>query len=211
MGTGMWSVIGILTLLERRHRTKAGGVVDASLFETALSWMTVWIANALASGREPGPTGSETAMIVPYKAYRAADRYIVIAAGNDNLFRGLAGALGHPEWLGDPRYRDNAARVANREVLNAAIDEAVATLSSDHWVELLDAAGVPCAPLQTVSEVLGHPQTQAVEMICAVSGSPLSLVALPLRFDGQRPPLRTPPPALGSGNPDVFGRAAGDT
>lgn len=211
MGTGMWSVIGILSAIERRHRTGVGGVVDTSLFETALSWMAVSIANALASGREPRLAGSETAMIAPYKAYRAADRYMVIAAGNDNLFRRLAAALGHAEWAEDPRYRDNAARVAHREELNAAIDAVVATLPAEHWVELLDVAGVPCAPLQTVSEVLAHPQTKAVEMVCAVPESPLTLVGLPLRFDGRRPPLRTAPPPLGSGNVDVFGFTPGES
>jgi crotonobetainyl-CoA:carnitine CoA-transferase CaiB-like acyl-CoA transferase len=211
MGTGMWSVIGILSAIERRHRTGVGGVVDTSLFETALSWMAVSIANALASGREPRLAGSETAMIAPYKAYRAADRYMVIAAGNDNLFRRLAAALGHVEWAEDPRYRDNAARVAHREELNAAIDAVVATLPAEHWVELLDVAGVPCAPLQTVSEVLAHPQTKAVEMVCPVPESPLTLVGLPLRFDGQRPPLRTAPPPLGSGNADVFGGTPGES
>jgi crotonobetainyl-CoA:carnitine CoA-transferase CaiB-like acyl-CoA transferase len=209
MGTGMWSVIGILAAIERRHRTGTGGVVDASLFETALSWMTVSIAIALASGREPGRSGSEAAMIVPYKAYRASDRYMVIAAGNDGLFRRLAAALGHPGWAADPRYRDNAARVTHRAELNAAIDAVVATLPALHWSALLDAAGVPCAPLQTVGEVLAHPQTRAVEMVCAVPDSPLSLVGLPLRFDGRRPPVRVAPPALGSGNADVFGGAAG--
>jgi crotonobetainyl-CoA:carnitine CoA-transferase CaiB-like acyl-CoA transferase len=210
MGTGMWSVIGILAAIERRHKTGVGGVIDASLFETALSWMTVSIAIALASGREPRPTGSETAMIVPYKAYRAADRHMVIAAGNDSLFRRLAAALGHAEWTDDPCYRDNAARVTHRETLNASIDEIVATMPAAHWTEVLDAAGVPCAPLQTVNEVLVHPQTRAVEMVCPVPDSPLTLVGLPLRFDGRRPPMRTAPPALGSRNVDVFGGAAGE-
>jgi len=205
MGTGMWSVIGILAAIERRHRTGRGGTIDTSLFETALSWMTVSIANAMASGKEPVPTGSETAMIVPYKAYRASDRYIIIAAGNDGLFGRLAAALEHAEWATDPRYRDNAARVVNREALNPAIDAIVVAQPSRHWMAVLDAAGVPCAPLQTVSEVLAHPQTHAVEMVSAVPGSPLSLVGLPVRFDGQRSPLRLAPPVLGAGNAEFRG------
>src|SRR5690606_844637 len=83
MGAALWSVVGILAAMQRRHLTGVGGTVDTSLFETSLAWMTVPVATYLASGEEPAATGSEAAMIVPYKAYRAADGYLVIAAGND--------------------------------------------------------------------------------------------------------------------------------
>jgi crotonobetainyl-CoA:carnitine CoA-transferase CaiB-like acyl-CoA transferase len=204
MGAGLWSVIGILAALEQRHRTGEGCVVDTSLFETSLSWMTVPVALALASGKDPGRSGSEAAMIVPYKAFRAADRYLVIAAGNDALFRKLAEALGHPEWIADPRFVDNAARVRNREAINGLIDAVVATADAAVWTAKLDAAGVPSAPLQKVSEVLAHPQTQALRMVAPVPEGNMQLMSLPLRFDGRRPPIRSAPPALGADNAAVF-------
>ena len=204
MGTALWSVIGILSALERRHRTHEGATVDTSLFECALSWMTVPVAIQMASGRDPGRTGSEAAMIVPYKAFKASDRYLVIAAGNDSLFRRFSEVAGRPEWARDARFATNADRVKHREALNAMIDEVVATATADEWVARLDAAGVPAAPLQTVSEALAHPQTRAVEMVQAVPGSPMSLVGLPLRFDGERPPIRRAPPALGADNAMIF-------
>ena len=200
IGSGLWAVIGIVSALERRHRTGEGCVVDTSLFETSLAWMTVPIALAMASGKDPGRSGSEAAMIVPYKAYRARDRYLVIAAGNEALFGKLAGVLGHPEWPGDARFATNAARVEHREALNAMIDAIVATADANDWVERLDAVGVPAAPLQTVSEVLAHDQTQAVDMVRPLPDGRMSLVALPLRFDGERLPFRRPPPALGADN-----------
>lgn len=204
IGAGLWSVIGILAALEKRHRTGEGCTVDTSLFETSLSWMTVPVALQMASGRDPGRTGSEAAMIVPYKAYRAADRFIVIAAGNDALFRRLCEVVERPEWLTDPRFDGNAARVRNREVLNDMLDHLVARQPASHWLEKLDAAGVPAAPLQKVSEVLAHPQTRALDMVRPVGDGSMSLMSLPLRFDGERLPFRSPPPALGADNAEVF-------
>jgi crotonobetainyl-CoA:carnitine CoA-transferase CaiB-like acyl-CoA transferase len=198
IGAGLWSVIGILAALERRHRTGTGCTVDTSLFETSLSWMTVPIALQMASGRDPGRGGTEAAMIAPYKAYRAQDRFLVIAAGNDGLFRRLCEVLERAEWSVDARFATNAARVANREALNALIDEIVATRPASHWLGKLDAAGVPAAPLQKVSEVLAHPQTRALDMVRPVGGDGMALVSLPLRFDGERLPFRSAPPALGA-------------
>lgn len=204
MGAGLWSVIGILAALEKRNRTGLGCVIDTSLFETSLSWMTVPVALAMASGREPGRTGSEAAMIVPYKAFKARDRYLVIAAGNNSLFRRLCEALGHPEWGSDPRFLDNAARVRNREAINAMIEQIVGGKDAAHWSARLDAAGVPSAPTQNVSEVLAHPQTRALGMVAPVPDGTMELMCLPLRFDGERPPIRSSPPALGADNAAIF-------
>lgn len=210
MGSGLWSVVGILAALEKRHRTGEGCVVDTSLFETALAWMTVPIAMALASGREPGRTGTEAAMIVPYKAYEAADRWMVIAAGNDALFRRLSEVLGRPQWIDDARFAGNAARVQHREALNAMIAEIVATRPASHWLERLDAAGVPAAPMQGVNEVLAHPQTRALDMVGPVGDAGLSLVATPIRFDGERLPFRSAPPALGAHTGEILPKPAAE-
>lgn len=207
MGAGLWSVIGILAAIERRHLTGRGSVVDTSLYETALAWMTVPAALQLASGRDPSRVGTEAPMIVPYKAFKAADRYLVIAAGNDTLFRRLCEVLGHPEWATDPRFVDNPSRVKSREAINALIDAVVAGQDAAHWSARLDVAGVPCALIQTVSEVLAHPQTRALGIVKPVPEGTMSLMGLPLRFDGERPPMRSSAPTLGSGNAEIFGVA----
>ena len=193
-GAGMWCVIGILSALLGRNDGKQGCRVDTSLFETGLSWMTVPIANAVASGKEPRKSGSETPMLVPYRAYKALDRHVVIAAGNNNLFKRLCETLGHPEWIEDARFAKNADRIANREELNAVIEAVIATKESDHWIAALDAVGVPCAPINSVSEVLRHPQTTALGMLHDVEEEACGFVALPLSFDGKRPSLRSMPP-----------------
>ena len=100
-GSAMWAVIGILSALHRRTETGEGCEVGTSLYETALGWTNMHAANYLATGRVPRRIGSENFGICPYKAYQASDGWVVIAAGNDNLFQRLADALGHPEWPSD--------------------------------------------------------------------------------------------------------------
>ena len=194
-GSGMWCVIGILSALLRRKESDQGCQVDTSLFETGLSWMTVPIANSVASGREPQKSGSETPMLVPYRAYEAQDRPVVIAAGNNNLFKRLCDILDHPEWVHDTRFATNADRLANRDELNMLIGAVVATRPSEHWIAALETVGVPCAPINTVSEILRHPQTDALGMMHKVEEDTLGLVALPLSFNGKRPELRNLSPS----------------
>ena len=205
ISAGMWAVIGILAALQRRAATGRGCEVDTSLFETALAWMSVPIAIYMASGEVQNRLGTEAVMLAPYKAYKASDSYLIIAAGNDNLFRRLSDALGHAEWADDPRFASNPARVQHRKALNRLIDDIVGQKPRDHWIEVLEAAGVPCAPMQTVDEVITHPQTAALGAIQQSPDGVVSTVGLPLSFDGQRPPFRQRAPTLGQDNTAVFG------
>ncbi len=204
IGAGMWSVIGILAALRRRDLTGEGCAIDTSLFETALAWMTVPAALYESAGLRQRRTGSEAAMMAPYKAYLASDDYLVIAAGNDNLYHRLCAVLGHPEWKEDPRFRTNADRIENREQLNALVETVVGRHPRAHWIDRLEAAGVPCAPLQSIDEVLAHPQTRSLGMAQASPDGRFTLMGLPLSFDGVRPPFRRSPPALGEHNADLF-------
>jgi crotonobetainyl-CoA:carnitine CoA-transferase CaiB-like acyl-CoA transferase len=197
MGAGLWSVIGILSALHHRTLTGEGTTVDTSLYETALAWMSYHAANYQASGEVPRRHGSGTFGIVPYRGYATSDGYLVIGAGNDNLFRKLAVALGHPEWADDPRFLDNPKRVHNRVALDAMIEEATRTKTAGAWQAILEAAGVPSAPMQSVDQVLAHPQTQALGMLQPSPDGRLTIMGLPLSFDGERPPFRRAAPKLG--------------
>lgn len=208
MGSGLWCVIGILAALVRRAETGNGCTVDTSLYETGVAWMNIPLANSMASGCDPRRSGSETPMLVPYRAFHASDRYLVIAAGNDNLFRRLCEVVGRPEWAGDARFRTNADRVANRSALNALLEAEIGTRPADAWTDALSAVGVPCAPLQSVTEVIAHPQTAALGMLQATPDGAMRLVASPLRFDGERPRVRWGAPALGADNERVSGLVA---
>jgi crotonobetainyl-CoA:carnitine CoA-transferase CaiB-like acyl-CoA transferase len=203
-GAGMWAVIGILTALHQRARTGKGCAVQTSLYETALGWITMQISTFLTTGRPPHKIGSENAGIAPYKAFATADGWLVIAAGNDRLFARAADVLGHPEWSADPLFANNARRVENREALNASIAAVVASVPSAVLREKLDTAGVPCAPVLTLDQVVAEPQFAAVGMLQTAPDGELSLLGLPLSFDGKRPPFRSPPPALGADSAVVF-------
>ena len=205
---GLWAVIGILASLTRRQQTGEGCEVDTSLFEAAVGWCGLHIATYLASHKVPQPLGTENMGSVPSKAYQATDGWIVIAAGNDKLWRQFARAVGHPEWLDDLEFATNPDRVKNRERCNRLIAEVIAGDTRDVWQRKLEAAGVPSAPLLTVDEVIAHPQTVALGMVQEAPGGHLPLVGVPLQFDGVRPPLRRLPPKLGAQTELVLGPPA---
>jgi crotonobetainyl-CoA:carnitine CoA-transferase CaiB-like acyl-CoA transferase len=197
MGTGMWAVIGMLTALKRRADCGRGGVVDVSLFETAAMWMSLLAANYQASGELPKRLGSGAIGIVPYRAYATRDSNLVVAAGSETLFRKLAQVLGHPEWPDDPRFSSNPKRVENQLTLYALIESRMAERSNADWIVLLEQAGIPCAPVQNVAEMLAHEQTRALGLLQPVPDSAMTFIGLPLRFDGKRPAIRSRPPGLG--------------
>jgi crotonobetainyl-CoA:carnitine CoA-transferase CaiB-like acyl-CoA transferase len=203
VGSGMWAVIGILAALVRRAATGVGGVVDASLFEAALAWQGGTIASYGITGEVPKrhPTGS--VRLVPFEGFRTQTGMIVIAAANDRLFATLARTLGHAEWASDPRFRTNADRQKHKQTLLADIESVLATKTAAHWLEVLEKAGIPCAPINTLPEVLGEPQIAASDILQRVPGHDLKVVGLPLRFDGERPPLPGPTPELGEHTKDV--------
>ncbi|HVH75376.1 MAG TPA: CoA transferase [Stellaceae bacterium] len=206
IATGLWAAIGILAALRERDRTGRGGVVDASLFETTLAWMTLPITTYLANGEIPKRFGSGIEQIVPYQAFAAADGHIMVAAGNDNLFRRLAAAIGRPGLADDARFRSNADRVGNRAALIAILDDIFATEPVAVWEERLEAAGIPNGRIQSVDQVVADPQTAALGMIQQLAGGGPSLIGLPLSFDGARPPLKKLAPRLGEDNRAILDR-----
>ncbi len=208
MAAGMWSVIGVLAALLQRGPSGKGSSIDTSLYETALGWMCYHAANFQASGELPRRQGSGAAMIVPYRAYASKDGFIVIAAGNDKLFASLARVLGHPEWIDDPRFRTNPDRVQNQDVLYRWIGDIILARTNREWATILDQAGVPNAPMQTIAEVLDHPQTKALGMLQQSPQADITLFGLPVSFDGVRPPFRRAPPALGAHTREILGAHA---
>jgi crotonobetainyl-CoA:carnitine CoA-transferase CaiB-like acyl-CoA transferase len=205
IATGMWSVIGILAALQERGRTGRGGLVDTSLYETTLAWMTLPISAYLANGEIPTRHGSGIEQIVPYQAFETADGCMMVAAGNDNLFRRLCAALDRPGLAEDPRFRTNSDRVVNRHSLIPILEDIFAAAPVTAWVARLEAAGIPNSPIQTLDQVVADAQTAALGIIQHGPGSPaLSLVGLPLSFDGARPPFLKRAPDLGEDNSEIL-------
>jgi crotonobetainyl-CoA:carnitine CoA-transferase CaiB-like acyl-CoA transferase len=211
MGSGMWAVIGLLAALLARKNGDGGRTVSTSLFETGLAWMTVPLAGYAASGEVRRPYGSGTAEIVPYQAFQTSDGWLMIAAGNDNLFRKMCSALGLDSLGNDPAFATNATRVVNRERLIPQIEVSVRRYSTEALGCLLDEAGVPNAPLLGVDQVASHPQTTALEMLGRCENDGIDLVGIPISFDGKRPRAGKAAPSLGQHNPMLQSRAIKET
>jgi crotonobetainyl-CoA:carnitine CoA-transferase CaiB-like acyl-CoA transferase len=178
------------------------------LFETALGWLAGYFAGFRVSGDLPvrNPTGSNR--VVVFQAFDATDGQIIIAAANDRLFAKLVGELGHPEWANDPRFRTNPDRFAHKEVLIPMIEEIVRERPRAHWIERLEAVGVPCAPINDLRQVEALPQTAALGIMQSAPEVEIEFVGLPLSFDGQRPPIRRRAPNLGEHNAEMMESAA---
>src|SRR5439155_1918524 len=204
MGSAMWAVIGILAALRERDHTGKGGIIDTSLLETGLGWMTIMLPSYIVNGKLPERHGSGVDMIVPYQAFAASDGHMMVAAGNDNLFRRLCTALDRPSLAEDPRFRTNGDRVVHRAELIPILAAIFAEQPIAHWAGLLDAAGIPNGPIHTLDQGVADGQTKAFGMIQRHPGSELRLVGLPLSFDGVRPPFDKPAPALGEDNDAVM-------
>ena len=206
MGTGMWTALGIMAAIRQRDETGEGCTIDASLYETAIAWMTYHAAAYDASGDIPKAAGSGMNAIVPYQAYECSDGYLVVAAGGDSLFIKLSKVLAHPEWANDVRFKTNPDRVQNREAINDAITSVMREEKRAYWQEVLEKGGIPNAPILHMGEVLSHPQTEELGIVQQdPTAADMRLVGLPMKFDGERPPYRRSPPSLGQDNEEIFG------
>ncbi len=202
-GSGMWAVIGALSLLRRREATGRGGVVDTSLLETALMWEVQHADAWINQGRLPERNASGHSGFFPYEAFEAQDGPFLICAGNDRLFAKLAAVLDHPEWATDPRTATNRARLANRAALGAEMSAILGGAPRTRWLAALGAVGVPCSPINTVPEALEQPQVRALGMRQPVPGGDYTLTGLPMRLDGERPTIRQSAPRLGADTASV--------
>jgi formyl-CoA transferase len=203
-GTGLWTVLGALAMLERRHRTGQGGVVNTSLFETALLWAGQKISAYVNMGKLPERHASGHPNLTPYEAFDAADGPVLVCCGNDRLFAKFAAELGHVEWASDERFSTNRARLKHKALLLPMIAALMRITPRAEWLERLARIGVPCAPVNNIPEVLAEPQTQALGMVQPVPGEDFSLVAMPLSFNGERPRMAGPAPRLGAHNKEIL-------
>ena len=199
MGTGMWTVIGVLSALRSRDSDpeKRGQIVDVSLYETALAWMTVPISDSLAGADAPKRIGSGSPNIVPYQVFSCSDGAILVAAGNDALYQRLCQVLKLPNLACDPRFITNGDRVENREVLINRLQLRFKDSTMQDWLTQLEQVAIPCGPIQTVDRVIKNEQTLALNILRQTPDGKTTTVALPISFAGKRPPLPGNTPALG--------------
>ncbi len=207
LGTGMWAALGCIAALYRRQLTGAGCVVDASLFETALGWLTLSFGAYKAMGTLPTRHRTGSGRIIVFQALEASDGEIMVAAANDRLFMKFARAIGHQEWEADPRFKTNALRLAHKDELMPQIEAAMRTKSRAEWISRLEAAGVPCAPINSFVELAGEPQTEAVGILQTAPELGKEFVGLPVKFDDVRPPIRRAAPRIGQHNEEILSAA----
>ncbi len=196
LGTGLWAALGCIAALFRRSTTGEGCVVDASLLETALGWMSVPFASFATTGKLPERHRTGSRKLVVFEALPTADGELVVGAANDRLFAKLAHVLGRGDWAADPRFANNAGRFAHRETLLDAIGEITRSKPSAYWAERLSEAGVPFAPINDMSHLKENPQVAALGMLQQVPGFEIPTMGLPLSFDGVRPAVRSAAPKL---------------
>ena len=215
--TGMYASVAILAALRHAERTGEGQHVDMALLDTQVAMLANLGANYLVSGqftgKVPGRMGNAHQNIVPYQVFEVAPTadgerdYLILAVGNDGQYAKACEVLGRPDWAQDPRFVRNQDRVRHREVLVPMLAETFKTRSKAHWLAALEAAKVPCGPINNLAEVFVDPQVRERQMVhtwqhplhpeVALVASPIKMSATPVRTD-------LPPPLLGQHTQEVL-------
>ncbi len=215
MGTGIAAYGAVVTALMARHATGKGQKVTASLLQTALAFLGSHAASSRMTGYRPARAGAGVSHVVPYGAFTTRDSHVVTGALNQQSWRRLCQVLGCEELCADPRFREIGDRVANRKALDAILNGVFARRTTEEWVALFDEAGLVISPVNTLEQVLAHPQVDANGMMVGVDHAcgPLDLVGAPMSFAQWDSRPRSAPPDLGEHTDEILasiGYAAAD-
>jgi crotonobetainyl-CoA:carnitine CoA-transferase CaiB-like acyl-CoA transferase len=214
--TGMYTAVSVLAALARRNETGVGGTIDIAMLDVQVATLANQAMNYLVSDKVPRRNGNAHPNIQPQDVYSCADGDVILVVGNDGQFAKLCKVFGQPEWATDPRFATNAQRVRNIKELSEMLRDAFGEWERNKLIAALDAAGVPCGPINSVADVFKEPQVVAREMLRHVphpSGVDVPLVASPMRFEGDALPIRSAPPLLGEHSEAILaelGYAAAD-
>ena len=200
MGSAHWAAIGILAALRLRDQTGEAQLVQTSLLETGVAWMSYFAAGYFADGTVPGASGTRHSAMAPYEDFAARDGVLYIAAPNQALFVSLCKALEIEDAISDPRFRTNSDRLAHRDELHQRIEDRLLTQDGAAWERLLLERGIPCSRLQTVDQVVDDPQVAALNLIREFPHPDIAnhrLVDHPISYNGTRAFRTDPAPDLG--------------
>ena len=198
---GAYAAMGILAALVRRNRTGQGEEVATALTDSMTSVLAFLATNFFATGRQPLRTGNDHALVAPYGLFEAADGEIAIAPSNDQFYARLLDALGLEALRERPEYRTNAGRFERRVAINAEINERTRRESVAHWIDKLNAAGVPCGRVLGLRDVFEDPQTRHQQMRVTIEHpkhGPLDVLGFPIKFSDDPCRMHRPPPVLGA-------------
>jgi CoA:oxalate CoA-transferase len=197
---GLYTAVALNAALLHRERTGEATKVDVALFDCQLALLENAIMRYTTTGEIPGPMGARHPSITPFEAFATRNGNLIIAAGNDGLFIKLAHALDRSDLAENPLFRTNALRNEHQEALRAEIEDVLRGQETDHWIAVLEAAGVPCGPVNNIAQALAHPQAAARNMLISVDDpvtGPLELAGNPMKLSAfDDPPTRRPAPDL---------------
>ncbi|HUC61045.1 MAG TPA: CaiB/BaiF CoA-transferase family protein [Alphaproteobacteria bacterium] len=200
IGAGLYTTIAVNAALLHRERTGEATKIDVAMFDCQLALLENAIMRYTTLGEIPGPLGARHPTITPFQAFKTKDGYMIVAAGNDALFKKLADALGKPALGTDPRYATNELRLTNVASLIEEIEAALTTRPTAAWIAVLEAAGIPCGPINNVAQALAHPQVEARNMLIGIHDQvlgDLSMAGNPLKMSAfEDPKTRAPAPDL---------------
>jgi crotonobetainyl-CoA:carnitine CoA-transferase CaiB-like acyl-CoA transferase len=202
--TGLHATVAILAALRHREQSGVGQLVEVSLLSALLSSLVNQASGFVGAGYVPERMGNAHPSISPYEVYQAADRPIVIAVGNDGQFANLTSVLGLPALAEDPDFATNPARVAHRDQLTRLLNEALSREDADHWQRKLTAAGVPCGPINDISQAFALATELGLDPIVELTGASGRQVANPVDYSRTPAGYRLPPPVIGEGNDEVI-------
>ncbi|KYZ84773.1 CoA-transferase [Alcanivorax sp. KX64203] len=210
--TGLYSTIAILGALEHRNQTGEGQHIDMALLDVQVACLANQTLNYLTTGQAPTRMGNAHPSVVPYQDFPTADGDVILAIGNDGQFVRFCEVAGHPEWAADDRYATNRARVDNRDTLIPLMRQTTVMRTTREWIEVLEQAGVPCGPVNSIADVFQDPHVQARGMQLEMPHPSLGTVpqvASPLRLSASPVEYRTAPPLLGEHTDEVLAQTLG--
>jgi CoA:oxalate CoA-transferase len=200
IAASLFTAVGVNAALYHRELTGEGTKIDVAMLDCQVAILENAIARFVATGQVPGPLGSRHPSITPFEAFASADGHLIIAAGNDGLFRRLCDVLGRAGLADDPRFRTNELRCSNADALKVEIEEVLRQRSRSEWLAAFEGAGVPCGPINDVAEVMSDPQVAARNMVIRVRdevAGEISMPGNPIKLSAfEDSTTREPAPAL---------------
>ncbi|HLG73921.1 MAG TPA: CoA transferase [Chloroflexota bacterium] len=205
--TGLYACSAILAALHERESSGLGQHIEVALMDSALSWLINVASSWLMTGEEPLRYGNAHATVVPYQAFKASDRYFVLAVGNDAQFRTVVRLMGATDMAEDERFATNPGRVRNREALMARMIPIFATRRADQWLAMFVEAGIPAGPINTVPQALSDPHVAAREMVLEVphpTAGSVRMMGMPYKLSRTPAAVQRHPPLLGEHTDEVL-------
>ncbi len=205
---GYFCALGILVALHERQTSGRGQFLATSLLEALVGSLSFQAVKYLNTGQVPPPVGNHHPLTAPMGVYRAADGFMNLAVGNDEMFARLARAVGAPALADDPRFSRGQARVKNRAALDEILTDRLSTRPVAEWIAVLNEAGVACGPIYTVDQVFADPQVRQSRLVheqLHAAFGPVKVLGLPLHLERTPPSVRTPAPLPGAHTREVLG------